>query len=186
MLSGVDDYTEDLAITIKGKKVAVVGAGPNLEDVRDIDADVIISADGATNYLVSRGIEPDVIVTDLDGLTVYPYRPLYVILAHGNNIDMLKEKVHHLRDKKVIGTSQVFPFGRLKLFGGFTDGDRGVVLASVFGAKSIVTYGMDFDSGVVGKYSKPYYKNNLPASWTKRNKLKIAKYIIEGVFSKTL
>ena len=186
LLHDVKDYTEELSQIIKGKSVAVIGAGPNLEEVKKVDEEVIISADGATNYLVYREIIPDIIVTDLDGITVFPKDSIYVVLAHGNNVELIKEKVPILKSRKIIGTTQVFPFGRLKLFGGFTDGDRAVVLASIFGARKVSLYGMDFDSGLVGKYSKPYYEKSLPASWLKKNKLKIAKWVIEEVFSKSL
>jgi uncharacterized Rossmann fold enzyme len=186
LANNYEDYTEELRNLIRGKTVAVVGAGPNLEQVEYLNEDVIISSDGATNYLVSKGIKPDVIVTDLDGISVYPKNSIYVVLAHGNNTEYLVSKFPFISGRKLIGTCQVFPFGRLKLFGGFTDGDRAVVLASLFQAKAIRLYGMDFDSGVVGKYSKPYYENNLPASWIKKNKLKIAKHVIEEVFNKTL
>ncbi|AAY80301.1 6-hydroxymethylpterin diphosphokinase MptE-like protein [Sulfolobus acidocaldarius] len=175
-----DDYIEELNSLIRGRKVAVVGAGPNLEEVTEIEEDVIISADGATNYLVSKGITPDIVVTDLDGITVFP-DSLYVVLAHGDNIKLLYKAK---RMKRLIGTCQVMPFGRLRLFGGFTDGDRAVVLAKLFNAKSVTLYGMDFDSGIVGKYSKPYYKNNIYSSWVKQKKLKIAKWIIEKFLSK--
>jgi len=177
-----DEEVTEMEI-IKGKKVAVVGAGPTLEQIREIDADIIISADGATNYLYKIGITPDIIVTDLDGIAVYPQNSIYIVHAHGNNIDKL-DKVNNM--KKIIGTCQVYPFGKLHLFGGFTDGDRGVVLAKMFGAKDIILYGMDFDSNYIGRYSKPPYKNNLPISWVKRNKLKIAKYIIELILRKDL
>ncbi len=169
-----DDYTY-LLDEIKGKKVAIVGAGPSLAKIREIDADIIISADGATNYLVSKGIIPDIIVTDLDGIEVFPDKSVYVVLAHGDNIAKLG-KVKKM--KYVIGTCQVMPFGRLKLFGGFTDGDRAVVLAKKFGSVKILLYAMDFDSDYIGKFSKPWYDADVPISWIKREKLKIAKNIV--------
>jgi len=178
-----NDIGVDALEIIKGKKVAVIGAGPSLEQIKEIDADVIISADGATNYLYRIGIIPDIVVTDLDGINVFPQEPIYVIHAHGNNIGKL-DKVNNM--KKIIGTCQVYPFGKLHLFGGFTDGDRGVVIAKIFGAKEIKLYGMDFDSNYIGKYSKPPYKYDLPMTWVKRNKLKIAKHIIEQVLRKDL
>ncbi|BAK54324.1 hypothetical protein STK_05390 [Sulfurisphaera tokodaii str. 7] len=177
-----NDYVEKLNI-IRDKRVAVVGAGPNLVSVNEISEDLIISADGATNFLYEHGIIPDIIVTDLDGISVFPEESIYVVHAHGDNIRKLY-KVNNM--KIVIGSAQVFPFGNIHLFGGFTDGDRAVILAKLFKAKEIVLYGMDFDSGYVGKYSKPYYEQNLPANWVKRNKLKIAKQIIEQVLSKDL
>ncbi|AWR98208.1 DUF115 domain-containing protein [Acidianus sulfidivorans JP7] len=176
-----EDYSYLLYDIIRNKKTAVIGAGPSLEKIQkrdEIDADVIISADGATNYLVRKGIIPDIVVTDLDGITVFPKESIYVVLAHGNNICKLY-KVKEI--DKVIGTSQVAPFGRLKLFGGFTDGDRGIVLARFFQASKIKLYGMDFDSNYIGKFSKPWFVQNVPISAIKREKLKIAKNIAEYI-----
>ncbi|BFH73607.1 DUF115 domain-containing protein [Sulfurisphaera javensis] len=177
-----DDLVEELNI-IRNKKVAIIGAGPNIEEINELNEDIIISADGATNYLFEKGISPDIVITDLDGINVYPRDSIYVVHAHGNNIDKLY-KINYM--SKVIGSVQVYPFGKLHLFGGFTDGDRAVIIALLFDAKEIHLYGMDFTSGIVGRYSKPYYKQNLPASWIKKNKLKIAKQIIEQVLSKDL
>lgn len=177
----VNDYNEEeLRDLIKGRNVAIVGAGPELIKIDKIKEDVIIAADGATNYLVNIGLEPDVIVTDLDGVIVYPKNSIFVVLAHGDNINLLP-KVKEMN--KVIPTAQVLPFGRLKLYGGFTDGDRAVVLARYMGAKSIKLYAMDFESGIVGKFSKPYYNEDVPASMIKRKKLEIARVIIEKVLN---
>ncbi|MCI2415566.1 MAG: DUF115 domain-containing protein [Candidatus Aramenus sp.] len=172
------DNPLDLLEEMRGRKVAVVGAGPSLEEVREIDADVVVSADGATNFLVKRGVIPEFVVTDLDGIEVFPKESVYVVLAHGDNVHLLG-KVYNMEN--VIGTCQVMPFGRLNLFGGFTDGDRAVVLAKRFGAREIVLYGMDLESNFIGKFSKPYLKDNVPVSWMKREKLKIAKAIIDMV-----
>ncbi|MBP1357199.1 MAG: DUF115 domain-containing protein [Sulfolobus sp.] len=179
----VKDSAEDGEISdiIKNKSVAVIGAGPSLTSVREIDADVIIASDGVTNYLVKElDITPDIIVTDLDGISIFPKESIYVVLAHGDNIDLLY-KVFYM--KKVVPTCQVFPFGRLKLYGGFTDGDRAVVLAKRFGASSIKLLGMDFNSDLIGRYSKPYFTSDVPMSWVKRMKLKIGKMIVSEILS---
>ncbi len=172
------DNPVDLLEVIRGKRVAVVGAGPSLEDVKGLKEDVVISADGATNYLVKMGIIPQIVVTDLDGINVFPKESVYVVLAHGDNSHLFW-KVYNM--EKVVGTCQVRPFGRLNLFGGFTDGDRAVVLAKRFGAREIVLYGMDLESNFIGKFSKPYFTENVPMSWAKRQKLKIAKTVIDLV-----
>lgn len=179
-----DDYTYLLEDTIKNKTIAVIGAGPSLAKLKkgDVDADVIIAADGATNYLVEIGIIPDIIVTDLDGIIRFP-DSIYVVLAHGDNIQHLN-KVTKMR--KVIGTCQVSPFGRLKVLGGFTDGDRGVVLAKKFGARKIILYAMDLDSNYIGRFSKPWLSSDVPISTIKREKLKIAKLIINSVLQQNL
>ncbi|MEM3911338.1 MAG: 6-hydroxymethylpterin diphosphokinase MptE-like protein [Saccharolobus sp.] len=178
MVKGYNE--EELIDLIKGRSVAVIGAGPQLTKLKKVEEDVIISADGATNYLVEIGLNPDVVVTDLDGIVTYPKDSIYVVLAHGDNINLL-HKVNNMN--KVIPTSQVMPFGRLKLYGGFTDGDRAVVLAKYMMASKIKLYAMDFDSGIIGKFSKPYYTKDVPASMIKRKKLEIARMIIEKVLN---
>lgn len=50
-----EDLEYRLAKIIDGKDVALVGAGPSLERINEVRGDVIVSADGATNYLVKRG-----------------------------------------------------------------------------------------------------------------------------------
>ncbi|AAK42555.1 DUF115 domain-containing protein [Saccharolobus solfataricus] len=175
------EYDEaELKELIKGREIAIVGAGPQLDKINKLKEDVIIAADGAANYLVDIGIVPDIIVTDLDGLQTFPKNPIYVVLAHGDNINLL----HKVKEMdKVIPNSQVMPFGRLRLYGGFTDGDRAVVLAKYMKASKIRLYAMDFQSGIVGKFSKPYYQRNVPASMIKRKKLEIARMIIEQVLN---
>ncbi len=54
--------------------------------------------------------------------------------------------------KNCIGTTQTTPFNKIQNFGGFTDGDRGVFLASHFEAKKIILFGMDFGKQI-GKFS---------------------------------
>ena len=54
--------------------------------------------------------------------------------------------------KNCIGTTQTNPFNKVQNFGGFTDGDRGVFLASYFNAKKIILFGMDFGNQI-GKFS---------------------------------
>lgn len=171
---------------IKNKRVAVIGAGPSIIEINrreDIDADIIISADGATNYLVRKEIIPDIVVTDLDGIAIFPDKSIYVVLAHGDNIRYL-QKISEM--KRVIGTCQISPFGRLKLFGGFTDGDRGVVLAKRFNASKIILFAMDFDSNYIGKFSKPWLSTDVPISPIKREKLKIAKLITNLMLQQNL
>lgn len=170
-----DDLSEDLVDMLKGRTVAVVGAGPSLTSVSHFSEERVIAADGASRYLMEKGITPDVVVTDLDGISeVFP--TFYVVHAHGDNFHLLW-RVGLM--KKVVGTCQVAPFGRLKVFGGFTDGDRAVALALAAGAMKVRLYGMDFDSELTGKYSKPTLQDDIPSSPTKRAKLKIAKWVVE-------
>jgi|BEDMetMinimDraft_2_1075160.scaffolds.fasta_scaffold05534_3 uncharacterized Rossmann fold enzyme len=170
-----EDSTEELIDILKERIVAVVGAGPSLSEIRGFQEERIVAADGASRYLREIGIEPHVIVTDLDGIERAD-RAFYVVHAHGDNQQLLW-KVEEM--KKVVGTCQVSPFGRLRVFGGFTDGDRALALALYAGARKVNLYGMDFDSEFVGKYSKPGLTDHIPASAAKRAKLAIGKRITE-------
>ena len=67
-----------------------------------------------------------------------------MIHAHGDNIEALKRYVP-LFSGKVMGTTQVRPFGLLHNFGGFTDGDRAVLMARHFSATDIRLIGFNFE-----------------------------------------
>ncbi len=136
---------------IKGKKVFIYGAGDKNLDVNLINTALQkdnnickIVADKALNFL---NFKPDIVVTDLDGdleriLNADKQGAIIVVHAHGDNIHKLK---FVKRLKNVVGTCQVKPFGLLKNFGGFTDGDRAVFLAQSFGASEIHLIAFNFD-----------------------------------------
>jgi hypothetical protein len=159
----LDSILEDVDASIleemiRGKAVAVFGAGPTLEGVEDFPDCPKITADGATSYLLEKGVIPDVVVTDLDGrmedlLKAAGEGAVMVVHAHGDNMDKLKAFVPGLVERgMVLGTCQCRPVGMVRNFGGFTDGDRGVFLADHFDARWIALYGMDF-KGEIGRYS---------------------------------
>ncbi|MFB5624707.1 MAG: 6-hydroxymethylpterin diphosphokinase MptE-like protein, partial [Nitrosopumilus sp.] len=75
---------------------------------------------------------------------------IFVVHAHGDNIEKLGLAK---KFKNCIGTTQSTPFSKIENFGGFTDGDRSIFLASYFQAKKVVLFGMDFGEQI-GKYSK--------------------------------
>jgi uncharacterized Rossmann fold enzyme len=141
---------EILQKAILGKDVLVCGKAPRLkDDLKNIDVKkyVVIAADGATSILLSAGITPNIIVTDLDGNMDDEFQAnekgaIMVVHAHGDNMDALSAEVPRL--KRVIGTTQSKPLKNVYNFGGFTDGDRSVFLAQEMGAKSITLIGFDF------------------------------------------
>jgi len=169
---------------IKNKKVYVFGAGPSLKkDIGEIKKhgldkgrdSICIAADGAGKALLEEGIVPHIHVTDLDGfpetiLEINRKGGLTVVHAHGDNIDLIKDIVPRLGN--IVGTTQTRPFGKLRNFGGFTDGDRCVFLADHFRPEYIVLAGMDFGR-VVGEYAGRYDKKS------KVKKLAIGKMLIE-------
>jgi len=144
---------------IKGKTVLVIGSGPSLQQaipkLKNYKKVVKIAADSSIKLLVENKIIPDIVVTDLDGdetilKKIAKTKTIFVVHAHGDNI----EKIEFAKKfKNCIGTTQSIPFNKIRNFGGFTDGDRGVFLANYFGAKKIILVGMDFGKRI-GKISK--------------------------------
>jgi uncharacterized Rossmann fold enzyme len=152
---------EKLMEMIEDRECVVFGAGPSLEggllrgEKGDLGKRVWLAADGATSAVVKYRV-PDVIVTDLDGkiedqLKAWSSGSWIVVHAHGDNLPQLKKVVPKIHSR-VIGTTQVRPFGKLFNFGGFTDGDRSAFLAYALGARAIYLVGMDW-WGEVGKHS---------------------------------
>ena len=144
---------------IKNKTVFVIGAGPSLgtslKYVKKFKNFTKIVADGATQAMIENKIIPDIVVTDLDGNIEYlkkasELKAIMIVHAHGDNINRLPYAISF---KYCLGTTEDKPFGQIRNFGGFTDGDRCVFLANHFRASKIILIGMDF--GIhIGKYSK--------------------------------
>ncbi|MFB3766246.1 MAG: 6-hydroxymethylpterin diphosphokinase MptE-like protein [Methanotrichaceae archaeon] len=155
-----------------GHTMTVCGNGPSLSDALSKEDHKFIAADGATAVLVSKGIIPQIVVTDLDGpfdaiLHANRLGSIIVVHAHGDNVDALQKAVPQL--KNVIGTTQSRPLKNVYNFGGFTDGDRCVFLAKALGAAKIRLAGFDFhDESVTPRKRKKL-------SWAKRL-IKIALY----------
>ena len=152
------DTIEKVREIIQGKTVFVIGSGPSLSiaipKLKKLKKSIKIAADSSLKPLIDNGIIPDIIVTDLDGnedtiKKISKTKSIFVIHAHGDNIEKL-QMVKKM--KNCIGTTQTNPFNKIQNFGGFTDGDRGVFLASYFDAKKIILFGMDFGNQI-GKFS---------------------------------
>jgi len=152
------DAIEKVREIIQGNTVFVIGSGPSLSSaipkLKKLKKSIKIAADSSLKPLIDNGIIPDIIVTDLDGnedtiKKISNTKSIFVIHAHGDNIEKL-QMVKKM--KNCVGTTQTNPFNKIQNFGGFTDGDRGVFLASHFGAKKIILFGMDFGNQI-GKFS---------------------------------
>lgn len=130
--------------------VTVCGDAPCLAwdlDTKEL-CGTVIAADGATTELMRRGIVPDIVVSDLDGeieslLEANRRGAVAMIHAHGDNIRAISLFVPRFPGL-VTGTTQSRPFGKIRNFGGFTDGDRAVILARHFGASEVHLIGFDF------------------------------------------
>jgi hypothetical protein len=178
------------------KPVMIFGAGPSLDEKVDALARVfpglsdeftLIAADGATQAIVERGRVPHIIVTDLDGdlktiLDSARRGSIIAVHAHGDNIEKISRHMEEMisATRLIIGTTQVEPVSPLVNFGGFTDGDRAVFMASSYEAAPIVLIGMDFGK-IVGRRSKPWLRRDVDAWGDKLKKLKIAHDLISWI-----
>ena len=173
------DTIEKIRELIQGKTVFVIGSGPSLSiaipKLKKLKKSIKIAADSSLKPLIDNGIIPDIIVTDLDGnedtiKKISKTKSIFVIHAHGDNIEKL-QMVKKM--KNCVGTTQTNPFNKIQNFGGFTDGDRGVFLASHFDAKKIILFGMDFGNQI-GKFSNTKKSDRE----IKLKKLKIGKNLL--------
>ncbi|MFX1475709.1 MAG: 6-hydroxymethylpterin diphosphokinase MptE-like protein [Promethearchaeota archaeon] len=184
---------------VTDKNVLIFGAGPslprNLEEIiknNIAQGATLISADGATTALLEQDLQPDLVVTDLDGtvpdiLQAHQDGSIVLVHAHGDNTSSLEHYVpillhDQVEGNGVLGSTQARPRPGVINTGGFTDGDRCVFLAEAFRANIIGLVGMDL--GVfVGRYSKPNLSADILASKTKREKLSVAKTLLEWLAS---
>ncbi|MEM0130207.1 MAG: hypothetical protein QXW75_01940 [Thermoplasmatales archaeon] len=125
---------------------------------REVDGFVIV-ADSALNSYRGRY---DMIVTDLDGPAHLILRGnfLKVVHAHGDNIDRIADLVPGM-EGSILGTTQSIPVGSVRNVGGFTDGDRSVIMAVLMGAERVKIYGFDFKNPVDEPRDKKIMKMNV-------------------------
>lgn len=170
----------------------VFGAGPSIKkhialiknkvNIKDY---CLIAADGATTALLEEDIIPTIIVTDLDGsidsiVEANQKGSILYVHAHGDNIKKINQYVPLL--KNIIPTSQSEAHDLLENYGGFTDGDRAVHIATYgLNMNKIILAGMDFGE-IITKYSRPEINNMLVhADDIKKKKLAYAEKLIENL-----
>lgn len=131
------------------RSVTLFGDGPSLAgDLEEGPFEgYIVAADGATTTLLSAGIVPDAVVTDLDGaigdlLRASAEGAIMFVHAHGDNTGAVRSAAPRF-EGTVVGTCQCPPVGRLLNMGGFTDGDRAACIFSGLGAAKVVLKGFD-------------------------------------------
>ena len=157
----------NLSNLLLNQKVTIVGAG--IEDDEKIPSGVLIAADGAVSACLEREQVPDIIVTDLDGnlLDIVSANELgskIVLHAHGDNMSKLFEFSSKI---KVISLTTTYPSDTSNCWGGFTDGDRALMMSLSQGASSVNLIGFDFSK--VGKYTGKYSPKKLQKLvWARR------------------
>lgn len=181
--------SEELKTTMsRGNRALIIAPGERLEEqleqylpIINKEDTILISADGATSFLLEQGFIPHIIVTDLDGDLSDQFKAqktgsILLIHVHGDNISTIKDNINNIRKNNFILTTQIEPLPGSYNFYGFTDGDRAVCMSTLMKVKEIILFGFDFGP-VIGKYSKQYPLNEE----MKRRKMKkflIAKSII--------
>jgi uncharacterized Rossmann fold enzyme len=181
---GRDEVLRDLRKLVKDSRVLVVGAGPSCVKVSGLASlyDVVIAADGALRCCRHVGVEPHAVVTDLDGVSLndlLSFSGFIVVHAHGDNVERVRLWIPLLKEKRVLGTSQVlYTTSNISFSGGFTDGDRAVYLALANDAIEVGLVGFDFE-GLVSRYSKPHLENEVPATPVKSRKLYWCRVLID-------
>jgi len=149
-LRGVRIGDAELRALLRGKEVTVAGNGPNVGAEIKGSRGILVTADEATSVALEHGLLPAILVTDLDGTVSDQVKAnaegtIAVIHGHGDNGPAVRDWAPRFSGRTV-ATTQARPTGRLRNFGGFTDGDRAVCLADHFGAARIHLVGFDFEN----------------------------------------
>ena len=152
---------------ISNNVVNIVGAGLTGEDL--IPDGVKVAADGAVSACLERNILPDIIVTDLDGnlpqiVWANKKGSKVVVHAHGDNLSKLFEFSSQIQ---AINLTTTYPSSRTDCWGGFTDGDRSLMMSLNLGAKLVNLVGFNFDK--IGQYSGDFSPRKLQKLlWAKK------------------
>ena len=153
----------------ENRDIIIVGAG--LTKSSKLPSSNLLVADGALRACLELDIVPEWIITDLDGyipdiLWASENGSKTILHAHGDNISRVNQYSDQI-NPTCITTTYPSPFSFC--WGGFTDGDRSVMMCLSLGCKSIRLEGFNFDK--VGSFSGDYSPHKL-------KKLKWAKKII--------
>jgi 2-amino-4-hydroxy-6-hydroxymethyldihydropteridine diphosphokinase len=174
-LAAGKDLCDDVCLSRMFGACATVVAGPPLAGPRltGLLKGTTLSVGIGTALLMKEGTVPDLVVTDLDGdvdtdLDANRRGAVLVVHAHGDNLPALRRYVPSIRGR-MVPTTQSAPFGIVRDFGGFTDGDRAIALASHFGVRKIRLIGFDL------KHPRP---KSGTSPETKAKKLRWAERII--------
>ncbi len=166
---------EDLVSSIESSSVCITGP---LGGFKQWDCDVIGAPEGGAWSLLSLGIRPHYVTGDLD----IELKALDMLLnitrtalihIHGDNIERVLMYRERIRSANVVYTSQIPTVTCTLPLGGFTDGDRAVVVAMLAGAREVKVAGYNF------KEPSYYHKSVAFHDEVKLAKLELASKIIE-------
>ena len=149
LLASSKEQCDDVCLSGLFEISATIVAGPPAlgKHCSDLIKGTVLSVGIGSALMLAEGTIPDLVVTDLDGdvgndLLANEKGAVLVVHAHGDNIPALRRYVPLITGRTLL-TTQSTPFGPVHDFGGFTDGDRAIALASHFGARNIRLIGFD-------------------------------------------
>ena len=193
---------EDLVKEIKNiaihKHILFFGPGPNLTThLTRISNQLhafrqklfIVAADGSANGLKIINILPDLIVTDLDGISYQQMAEylrnevIFLVHGHGDNLEKIQEYSKLIEDsEKIICTTQSLSRYPVINPGGFTDGDRGLYFLHHISPleKEFWLFGYSFGDWI-GSFSKKENFTAMPMTKIKKTKLNYAKDLIDAL-----
>ena len=157
----------NLSKLLSDNLVTIVGAG--ITDNDEIPQGVLIAADGAVSACLERNLIPDIIVTDLDGnlpemVWANKQGSKMVVHAHGDNLSRIFEFSSEIQ---AISLTTTYPSSTTECWGGFTDGDRSLMMSLSMGSSIVSLVGFNFQK--VGEYTGSYSPKKLQKlSWARK------------------
>lgn len=144
---------------IEKKDLILVGAG--LQKGTDIPSSNVIVADGALRACLEQDILPSLIVTDLDGyipdiLWARKKGSKVILHAHGDNIARVFQYLSDINPNCITTT---YPSASSNCWGGFTDGDRALMMSLSLNCNSVKMIGFNYK--IIGNYSGDYSPRKL-------------------------
>ena len=157
----------NLSKLLSDNPVTIVGAG--IKDIDKIPQGILIAADGAVSACLERNLIPDIIVTDLDGnlpemVWANKKGSKMVVHAHGDNFSRLFEFSSEIQ---AISLTTTYPSPMTECWGGFTDGDRSLMMSLAMGSNLVRLVGFNFEK--VGNYTGKFSPKKLQKlSWARK------------------
>ncbi len=157
----------DLGQLLYQKDVVIVGAG--ITDQETIPDGTVIAADGAVKACLQRDTIPDFVVTDMDGYIsdlkyAFDNGCRVIVHVHGDNLSRFPDYSSVIEP---ICITSAHPAALTSCWGGFTDGDRALMMSLSHECKSVRLIGFDFDK--IGLYSGNFSPKKLKKlEWARR------------------
>tara|TARA_B100000029_G_scaffold224084_1_gene221999 strand:+ start:1004 stop:1642 length:639 start_codon:yes stop_codon:yes gene_type:complete len=167
LVSRLNFTNTSIKSSFENRDLVIVGAAITESSI--IPSKNLVVADGALRACLEREIVPEWIISDLDG-----YLPdiiwsshngsNVIVHAHGDNISRVSQYYNQINPTCITTT---YPSPHTSCWGGFTDGDRSVMMCLSLGCKSIKLLGYNFEN--IGSFSGEYSPRKLEKlKWAER------------------